>query len=137
MVHVSSCSFSGSGYGGGAGHGVRDGQKRGPPKRPADEEEENLNENNYDEFAGYGGSLFSKGEYDKDDEEADRVYWAIDRRQDERRKEHRERREQEQLEKVGRWSPFLVGLSGLGFHVSVKRSIGDHEGDFLMALLRK
>lgn len=77
--------------------------KRGAENEDA--EAENLNENNYDEFNGYGGSLFSKGVYEKDDEEADKVYWAIDQRQDERRKVQRERREQEQLEKFRRERP--------------------------------
>lgn len=40
-------------------------------------------------FAGYGGSLFSKDPYDKDDEEADQIYEAIDKRMDEKRKEYR------------------------------------------------
>ena len=37
-------------------------------------------------FAGYGGSLFATGNYDKDDDEADLVYDGIDKRMDERRK---------------------------------------------------
>lgn len=41
------------------------------------------------QFAGYGGSLFSKDPYDKDDEEADAIYEAIDKRMDEKRKEYR------------------------------------------------
>ena len=41
------------------------------------------------QFAGYGGSLFSSGPYDKDDEEADLVYDEIDKRMDDKRKEHR------------------------------------------------
>ena len=33
---------------------------------------------NYDEFAGYGGSLFNKHDpYEKDDEEADEIYQVI------------------------------------------------------------
>lgn len=41
------------------------------------------------QFEGYGGSLFSKDPYDKDDEEADEIYSAVDSRIDERRKEYR------------------------------------------------
>jgi pre-mRNA-processing factor 6 len=67
--------------------------------REGDDDGDNLNESNYDEFGGYAGSLFSSGTYDKDDEDADRLYDAIDNRQDQRRKEHRERREQEELDK--------------------------------------
>ncbi|KAI1724194.1 tetratricopeptide repeat domain-containing protein [Ditylenchus destructor] len=60
-----------------------------------DEEPEDLNDANYDEFEGYGGSLFSKDPYDKDDEEADEIYHAVDMRQDERRKDYRERKYKE------------------------------------------
>lgn len=45
------------------------------------------NDSNYDEFAGYGGSLFNKDPYEKDDEEADAIYNAIDDRMDEKRKQ--------------------------------------------------
>ena len=45
------------------------------------------NDSNYDEFAGYGGSLFNKDPYEKDDEEADAIYAAIDDRMDEKRKQ--------------------------------------------------
>jgi len=47
------------------------------------------NDSNYDEFAGYGGSLFNKDPYEKDDEEADAIYNAIDDRMDEKRKQVR------------------------------------------------
>lgn len=58
-----------------------------------------MNDSNYDEFSGYGGSLFSKDPYDKDDAEADAIYEAIDKRMDEKRKEYREKRLREELEK--------------------------------------
>lgn len=58
-----------------------------------------MNDANYDEFVGYSGNLFSSGPYEKDDEEADKVYDGIDSRMDERRKQYRERREREELEK--------------------------------------
>eukprot|EP00051_Salpingoeca_urceolata_P010212 m.124571 g.124571 ORF g.124571 m.124571 type:complete len:934 (-) comp16623_c1_seq1:42-2843(-) len=73
--------------------------------RKQQEESENLNDSNYDEFSGYGGSLFSKGAYDKEDAEADEIYDRIDERQDQRRKEHRERREREEIEKFRRERP--------------------------------
>lgn len=41
------------------------------------------------QFEGYADSLFSKDPYDKDDEEADGIYHAVDMRQDERRKDYR------------------------------------------------
>lgn len=44
------------------------------------------------QFSGYGGSLFSKDPYDKDDEEADEIYDQIDQRMDEKRKDYREKK---------------------------------------------
>ena len=47
---------------------------------------------NFRQFTGYGGSLFNKDPYDKDDEEADAIYDAVDERMDEKRKEYREKK---------------------------------------------
>ncbi|XP_065843636.1 pre-mRNA-processing factor 6-like [Oscarella lobularis] len=79
-----------------------------PPGFHRDDEEddnEDLNDSNFDEFAGYGGSLFSSGPYDKDDEEADEIYTSIDRRMDTRRKERREKRFKEETEKYRKERP--------------------------------
>ena len=38
------------------------------------------------QFNGYAGCLFSSGPYEKDDEEADAIYAALDKRMDERKK---------------------------------------------------
>lgn len=97
-------------------------RKKGHQKEEEEDDDEDLNDSNYDEvckqsynpfifwlsvsfmlksntpmfmkikFSGYGGSLFSKDPYDKDDEEADAIYEAIDKRMDEKRKEYREKR---------------------------------------------
>ncbi|XP_071476325.1 pre-mRNA-processing factor 6-like [Diadema antillarum] len=67
--------------------------------------DEDLNDSNYDEFTGYGGSLFSSGPYEKDDEEADAVYDAIDKRMDEKRKERREKRLREEIERYRQERP--------------------------------
>lgn len=75
------------------------------PKKDDDDEEEDLNESNYDEFAGYGGSLFGKDPYEKDDEEADAIYQAIDDRMDEKRKEYREERIKKEVEKYRQERP--------------------------------
>lgn len=65
-------------------------QKRGQ-NVPDDEahEEEDLNDSNFDEFNGYGGSLFASGPYDAEDEEADKIYDEIDTHMDQRRKTRR------------------------------------------------
>ncbi|KAL5494082.1 hypothetical protein EMCRGX_G015354 [Ephydatia muelleri] len=69
------------------------------------EEEEDLNESNYDEFAGYGGSLFASAPYEADDMEADEIYDTIDTRMDTRRKERREKKFQEEIEKFRKERP--------------------------------
>ena len=87
---------------------VSDDRHAPPPKkkRPGeDDEEEDLNESNYDEFAGYGGSLFSKDPYEKDDEEADAIYNAIDERMDEKRRQYREEREKREVERYRQERP--------------------------------
>jgi pre-mRNA-processing factor 6 len=75
-------------------------------KQPKNDEHElDLNESNYDEFAGYGGSLFGKDPYENDDEEADAIYNAIDVRMDEKRKQYREEREKREVEKCRQQRP--------------------------------
>jgi pre-mRNA-processing factor 6 len=75
-----------------------------------EEDDEDLNDSNYDEFSGYSGGLFSKDPYDKDDEEADAIYEAIDKRMDEKRKEYREKKEKEFLEKYRQERPKIQQL---------------------------
>ncbi|KAK6735619.1 hypothetical protein RB195_018686 [Necator americanus] len=83
----------------------------GPPSKKPKEEaakednEESLNDNNYDEFEGYAGSLFAKDPYDKEDEEADEVYLAVETRIDERRKDYREKKYKEAIEKYRKERP--------------------------------
>lgn len=51
--------------------------KRTKKKEEEEEDEEDLNDSNYDEFSGYGGSLFSKVRYWKNlcvKSEASKVY---------------------------------------------------------------
>lgn len=74
-------------------------------KEEEEDDEEDLNDSNYDEFSGYGGSLFSNDPYDKDDEEADMIYEEVDKRMDEKRKEYREKRLKEELEKFRQERP--------------------------------
>jgi pre-mRNA-processing factor 6 len=49
--------------------------------------------------------LFSKDPYDKEDEEADEIYHAVDMRQDEKRRTHREKTYKEAVEKLRREKP--------------------------------
>lgn len=72
---------------------------RSQQQNDADEDEdEYLNESNYDEFTGYGGSLVSKDPYEEDDEEADKIYEQVDKHMDERGKALREARTRQQIE---------------------------------------
>ncbi|PVD31927.1 hypothetical protein C0Q70_07353 [Pomacea canaliculata] len=83
--------------------------RHAPPNKKAkqkeEEDDEDLNDANYDEFSGYGGSLCSKDPYDKDDEEADAIYEAIDKRMDEKRKERREEKLKRDIEKFRQERP--------------------------------
>lgn len=79
-------------------------------RQEEEEDDEDLNDCNYDEFAGYGGSLFSKDPYDKDDEEADAIYEAVDNRMDERRKAYREKKLKVDLEKYRQERPKIQSL---------------------------
>ncbi|XP_044001814.1 pre-mRNA-processing factor 6-like [Aphidius gifuensis] len=74
-------------------------------KKEEEGEEEDLNDTNYDDFNGYGVSLFSKDPYDKDDEEADAIYEEIDKRMDEKRKEYREKCLRQELERYRQERP--------------------------------
>uniref|UniRef100_A0ABM0MDE1 Pre-mRNA-processing factor 6 n=1 Tax=Saccoglossus kowalevskii TaxID=10224 RepID=A0ABM0MDE1_SACKO len=86
---------------------ISDDRHPAPKKKKQDEEdeEEDLNDSNYDEFHGYAGSLFASGPYEKDDEEADEIYEAIEKRMDEKRKERREKRLREELERYRQERP--------------------------------
>ncbi|VDL89024.1 unnamed protein product [Schistocephalus solidus] len=89
---------------------VSDERHMAPSKRKKEQDgqeeaEEDLNESNYDEFSGYGGSICSKDPYEKDDAEADEIYSSIDDRMDERRRTYRERRLQEEIEQYRKERP--------------------------------
>ncbi|KAK3087474.1 hypothetical protein FSP39_006402 [Pinctada imbricata] len=86
---------------------ISDDRHAPPTKKSKNEEDDevDLNEANFDEFAGYGGSLCAKDPYDKDDEEADAIYEEIDKRMDEKRKERREMKLKEELEKYRQERP--------------------------------
>jgi pre-mRNA-processing factor 6 len=73
-------------------------------QKPREEEDEE-DYHHFDEFSGYGERLFNKDPYDKDDAEADAVYDSIDRRMDEKRKDYREARLKQELEKFRQERP--------------------------------
>ncbi|XP_055388403.1 pre-mRNA-processing factor 6-like [Condylostylus longicornis] len=64
-------------------------------------------ESNYDEFAGYSEGLFTSGEYDEEDRQADVVYGEIDDKLDARRRAKREQRFKEELSKLRAEKPTL------------------------------
>ena len=65
-----------------------------------DREYEDYSDAKYDEWSGYGGSLFAFGDYDDEDKEADEIYSMIDKHMDLRRKQRREKKAKEDLEKL-------------------------------------
>lgn len=65
----------------------------------------------FDEFLGNDAGVFANsafGEYDKDDEEADAIWNAVDERMDERRRVQREKRLQEEIEKYRLENPKIT-----------------------------
>ncbi|CAF0838637.1 unnamed protein product [Adineta ricciae] len=108
-------------------------ERHAPPNKRRDEENDDddtdLNDSNFDEEFGYGGSLFKNDLYEKDDEEADKIYESIDKRMDEKRKERRERRYQEEKEKYRQERPKLQQLFS-----DVKRKLEDVTEEEWMSL---
>lgn len=88
-----------------SGSGLALTRRQQQAKDDEEEEEEYLNDKNYDEFAGYGGSLVSKDPYEEDDEEADRIYEEIDKHLDERGKALREAKTRQELERYRQERP--------------------------------
>jgi pre-mRNA-processing factor 6 len=86
----------GRGRGRGRGDGGRDGYEGGGRD---DDDERDYSEANYDEFSGYGGNLFGKDPYEKDDAEADKAWEMVDEKLDQRRRARREQRLKEEMER--------------------------------------
>lgn len=62
----------------------------------------------FDEFEGNDVGLFASAEYDEDDREADAVWEGIDKRMDSRRKDRREARLKEEIEKYRASNPKIT-----------------------------
>lgn len=87
------------------------GRGRGKPEEEEEEEgdEKGYDENQkFDEFEGNDVGLFASAEYDEDDKEADAVWEAIDKRMDSRRKDRREARLKEEIEKYRASNPKIT-----------------------------
>ena len=78
--------------------GFASGVSRDGVFKPAEEKDGDLGDANYDEFSGYGGSLFASGTLDPEDNEADRIYDLVDSRMEGRRKKARDQRNAEDIE---------------------------------------
>lgn len=75
-------------------------------KEEEDDDKGDYSESNYDEFEGYGGSLYDPNAvYDQDDKEADEIWASVDKKMDLRRKARREAREKEEIEKYRQVRP--------------------------------
>lgn len=81
---------------------ARAAEARGPAAAP---KEGDYSESQFDEFSGFNENLFGNDSYDKEDEEADEVYAAIDMRMDSKRKERREARLKAELAKYRKKRP--------------------------------
>ncbi|KAG2447955.1 hypothetical protein HYH02_006984 [Chlamydomonas schloesseri] len=90
--------------------GGMDALKGGAPGSKAGEgEDANLDETKFDEFMGNDAGMFAAtGEYDEDDKEADAVWEGVDNFMDERRREAREKRMKEELERYRAENPKIT-----------------------------
>ncbi|KYM79757.1 Pre-mRNA-processing factor 6 [Atta colombica] len=101
-------------------------------KKEEEENEEDFNNSYYDKFSGYGGSFFNinililcHDPYDKDYEEVDTIYEAIDKQMDEKRKEYT--REELERYRQDSWDILAQQFSNL------KRTVVDPK-EYLMDL---
>ncbi|CAF2035155.1 protein STABILIZED1 [Brassica rapa] len=83
------------------------------PAEKAEEDEEaeekGYDENQkFDEFEGNDAGLFANAEYDEDDKEADAIWESIDQRMDSRRKDRREAKLKEEIEKYRASNPKIT-----------------------------
>ncbi|GIL57404.1 hypothetical protein Vafri_12583 [Volvox africanus] len=91
--------------------GGLDALKGGAPgsKGGGDNEEAALDDTKFDEFMGNDAGVFAAtGEYDEDDKEADAVWETVDNFMDERRREAREKRLKEELERYRAENPKIT-----------------------------
>lgn len=92
-----------SGVGRGRGKGL------GEEEEEEENEEKGYDENQkFDEFEGNDVGLFASAEYDDEDKEADSVWEAIDQRMDSRRKDRREARLKQEIEKYRASNPKIT-----------------------------
>lgn len=73
-------------------------QLTGMGKMP--EKDQDFSDANYDEWTGYGGSLFAGATDDAEDMEADKVFEMIEDRMDQRRRKKREEKYKEHEKKL-------------------------------------
>ncbi|GFR44314.1 hypothetical protein Agub_g5438 [Astrephomene gubernaculifera] len=89
--------------------GGLDALKAGAPGSKAGGDEESaLDDTKFDEFMGNDAGVFATGEYDEDDKEADAVWESVDNFMDERRREAREKRLKEELERYRAENPKIT-----------------------------
>lgn len=92
-----------------AGVGRGRGKGGGEEEEEEDAEEKGYDENQkFDEFEGNDVGLFASAEYDEDDKEADAIWEEIDNKMDLRRKDRREARLKQEIEKYRASNPKIT-----------------------------
>lgn len=81
---------------------------RGGPAPKETPKEASLDDSVYDEFSGYSENLFAGLSYDREDEEADRIYDAVDNRMDSKRKSRREKILEEEMKTYRKKRPKIA-----------------------------
>ncbi|TXG55194.1 hypothetical protein EZV62_020450 [Acer yangbiense] len=93
---------------GGAASSAAVGRGRGKPEDDEGDEKDYDENQKFDEFEGNDVGLFANSEYDEDDREADAIWEAIDKRMDSRRKDRREARLKQEIEKYRASNPKIT-----------------------------
>lgn len=92
-----------------AGRGRGQGAPGGAEEEEDEADDKGYDENQkFDEFEGNDVGLFASAEYDEDDKEADAVWESIDKRMDSRRKDRREARLKQEIEKYRASNPKIT-----------------------------
>ncbi|GFH06286.1 TPR_REGION domain-containing protein [Haematococcus lacustris] len=80
----------------------------GPGGEAGAQAEGDVDENKFDEFMGNDAGALAGGTYDEDDKEADEIWDAVDKYMDERRRERREKRLKEEIERYRAENPKIT-----------------------------
>lgn len=127
LLEAQSGSFGDApeGYIAGVGRGSGGFGEKKPTEDSLNRDAADYSETNYDTFTGFAGSLVANINYEKDDDEADKIWDSIDKKMEEKRKRnldkssrHREQLGEAKQRKIGKISEQFADLKSELKHVT-------------------